>query len=197
MPKPTNINIFSSNNIPIKIKLYGNWTEAIHLVDSLGPSIQKGYDIAVKKFSRDLLKIIRFSIATGTPPKGSNINWQPHAPSTIKRYGEHPIFYLTGLYHRSVGVYKYKGRTLIGLQSKQRSSSGGITLIELANILEYGTKGFGGGMDDAGIPPRPLWNPALKAVGGKEKLRNLIIKNIRKQLYDSGIKANQVKWSKK
>lgn len=197
MPKSTNINIFSSNNIPIKIKLHGNWTEAIHLVDSLGPSIQRGYDIAVKKFSRDLLKIIRFSIATGTPPKGSNINWQPHSPLTTKKYGEHPIFYLTGLYYRSVGVFKYRGRTLIGLQSKQRSSSGGITLIELANILEYGTKGFGGGMDDAGIPPRPLWNPALKAVGGKEKLRSLIIKNIRKQLYDSGIKANQIKWSKK
>lgn len=193
--KIPHLSIPSIGNLPIEIKLYGDWHKAIELVDNLGPSIKKGYDIAVNKFSKDLLKIVLFSIATGTPPKGTGINWEPHSPITTKKYGEHPIYYLTGTYYRAIGLFKYKDRTLVGLpRSKGRSSSGGITLGELAKILEYGTGGKGGGKSNGTIPPRPLWNPSIKAVGGKEKLRSMIIKNIRKQLYGFGIRANQVKW---
>ncbi len=79
--------------------------------------------------------------------------------------------------------------------SQKRSSQGGITLNELAKILEFGTGGKGGGKNSGNIPARPLWAPSFKSVGGREGLRKEIIKGIRSQLLkDFGIKANQVKW---
>ena len=58
--KIPHLSIPSIGNLPIEIKLYGDWHKAIELVDNLGPSIKKGYDIAVNKFSKDLLKIVLF-----------------------------------------------------------------------------------------------------------------------------------------
>ena len=79
--KIPHLSIPSIGNLPIEIKLYGDWHKAIELVDNLGPSIKKGYDTAVNKFSKDLLKIVLFSIATGTPPK-EKFGWRKTIGST-------------------------------------------------------------------------------------------------------------------
>ena len=42
--KIPHLSIPSIGNLPIEIKLYGDWHKAIELVDNLGPSIKKGYD---------------------------------------------------------------------------------------------------------------------------------------------------------
>ena len=94
-----------------------------------------------------------------------------------------------------MGLFKYKSRTLIGLPiGKKRSSQGGLTLNQLALILEYGTGGKGGGKSRGEIPRRPLWGPCLKSIGGKEKLRASILTELRRRFGKYGIKPNQVKW---
>lgn len=196
MSKKVNVTLPSPNQLQLQVKLFGKWEKVTALTDKLGPSIQKGYDYSTRIFANRLLKIIQNSIRTGTPPKGSGIRWEEMSYFTKQRYGEHPLYYLTGLYYRAVGIHKYKSRTIISLPiSQKRSSQGGITLNELAKILEFGTGGKGGGKNSGNIPARPLWAPSFKSVGGREGLRKEIIKGIRSQLLkDFGIKANQVKW---
>lgn len=88
-----------------------------------------------------------------------------HAPGTVKKYGEHTLLRLTGQYAKSVTVVKTKNRTFVGLPIgiKKITYTGKTsrkTLNQIAIMLEYGSR-------DGNLPPRPLWNPAFKAAGGK------------------------------
>lgn len=190
--KSVNITIPSLSSLGIQIKLDGKWSKLDTLAANLQPSISKGYEEAVKLYSRKLLKIIKKSLTTGIPPEGSNTTWQPLAQSTIRKYGPHNIYNLTGLYANSVGLHQYKSRTIIGLPlQKRKSSAGKLTLNQLAILLEYGSKD---GSTRGAIPPRPLWGPALIAMGGKKQLKSDIMKSIRSKLYSAtGIRPNQVK----
>ena len=192
--KTTNITLPNLGNLNLEIKLEGDWNKVNRLTDGLGNSIESGYNIAINKFSKRLLRIVKNCISTGTPPRG--VNWEPLSSATIRRYGNHDLFYLTGLYYRSIGLYRYKSRTLIGMPiNKKRSSQGGITLGGLARILEYGTYSKGSGRGKGAIPPRPLWAPSFKQLNGMNGLRKEILTEIRRQLYrDFGIRANQVRW---
>lgn len=195
MARKVNVTLPNLSDLQFQIKLDGDWVRVGQLIDNLAPDIQKAYDTATSKFARALLRIVKTSIATGSPPKGSGVYWEPLSDATLRKYGDHPTYYLTGLYHRSVGLFKYKSRTLIGLPiGKKRSSQGGLTLNQLALILEYGTGGKGGGKSRGTIPPRPLWGPSLKSIGGKEKLRATILTELRRRFSRYGIKPNQVKW---
>lgn len=189
MAKKINIDLPRLDQLSIEIKSHGDWSKVEYGVSNLSKDISKGYEDAVGAFSGHLLKIVKRSISTGTPPPNSGITWEPLSPATIRRWGPHPIYNLTGLYHRSVGLFRYKSRVLVGMPiGESRSSQGKLTLNQLAKILEFGTK-------DERIPPRPLWSPALKSVGGIKKLKQQILTNIRSNLGKSfGIRPNQVRW---
>lgn len=188
MARKVNLTLPNIADLNLQVKLEGDWRRLDVLSDELGPSIQQGYDIATNKFANHLLKIIKKSLHTGIPPFGSGVHWQPLAQSTIKRYGPHNLFYLTGLYARSVGLYSYKSRVLVGLPINNRlSSQKNLTLNQLAKTLEFGSH-------DGRIPSRPLWGPAIKSVGGRTQLKRMILTEIRRKLNQHGIKANQVKW---
>lgn len=52
------------------------------------PSIlTKGYAKGTEKFGNQLLRIVRRSLNTGVPPRGSGVSWPPHAPGIIKNMG--------------------------------------------------------------------------------------------------------------
>ena len=187
MARKVNITLPKVSDLVLQVKLNGEWQKVESLVSNLGPSMQRGYDKAVNKFSRNLLAIVKKSLTLGIPPMGGGVTWQPLSQATIKRWGQHPIYNLTGLYSRSVGLYRYKSRVLIGLPIGTRRSQKKLTLNQLARILEFGS-------NDGRIPPRPVWAPSLKAVGGKNKLKQLILTEIRKELQNYGVRPNQVKW---
>lgn len=188
MARKVNITLPKVSDLVLQVKLNGEWQKVESLVSNLGPSMQRGYDKAVSQFSRNLLAIVKKSLTLGIPPMGGGVTWQPLSPATIERWGQHPIYNLTGLYSRSVGLYRYKSRVLIGLPiGTRRSSQKKLTLNQLAIILEFGSS-------DGRIPPRPVWAPSLKAAGGKNKLKQLILTEIRKELQKYGVRPNQVKW---
>lgn len=187
MAKRISISLPRLSDLTLQVKLEGKWTTLENLGDNLGNAVKTGYDIAIQKFSSDLLRIIVKSLTTGIPPVGGGVVWEPLSPATIKRYGKHNIYYLTGLYSRSVGLFKYRSRTLVGLPyNTRRSSQKKLTMNQLAIILEQGTS-------DGRIPARPVWAPSLKAVGGKGKLKKSILTEIRRQLLKYGVRPNQVK----
>lgn len=189
MAKKVNVTLPRLSDLHIEIKSHGDWQRVIYGVSNLSKDIENGYNKSVEVFSSQLLRIIRRSMASGTPPPNSGVTWEPLSPATIKRWGDHPIYYLTGLYYRSIGLFRYKSRTLVGLPiGHKRSPKGNLTMNQLAKILEFGT-------EDERIPARPLWAPSLKSVGGTRKLKKMILANIRSNLGKSfGIKPNQVRW---
>lgn len=152
------------------------------------PSIlTEGYAKGTERFGNQLLRIIRRSLNTGIPPRGSEVSWPKHSPGTIKKYariikkyGEHTLLNLTGQYARSVTIVKGKKRTFVGLpigikKITYTGSPSRRTLNQIAIMLEYGSR-------DGNLPPRPLWNPAFKAAGGKAALQRGIRNEIRKEI---------------
>lgn len=187
MATKTNIDFPNPQNISLEVKLEGDWQRVEAAIGKLSPDILKGYEIATNKYANKLLKIIKRAVLSGTPPPNSGVNWPPLAPTTIKRYGAHPIYNLTSYFGRTIGLFQYKHRTYVGLPlGKGKSSSGGLTLNQLAKLLEFGGEH---------IPPRPLWAPSFKSAGGTDELRRNILTEIRRKLGSSfGIRPNQVKW---
>lgn len=152
------------------------------------PSIlTKGYEKGTEKFGNQLLRIVRRSLNTGVPPRGSGVSWPPHAPGTIKKYKkygkkyeDHTMLHLTGQYARSVTLVKGKKRTFVGLPIgiKKITYTGKTsrkTLNQIAIMLEYGSR-------DDNLPPRPLWGPAYKVAGGKAALQKEIRNAVRNEL---------------
>lgn len=145
------------------------------------PSIlTKGYAKGAEKFGNQLLRIVRRSLNTGVPPRGSGVSWPLHAPGTIKKYGDHTMLNLTGQYARSVTLVKGKERIFVGLPIgiKKITYTGKTsrkTLNQIAIMLEYGSR-------DGNLPPRPLWAPTFKTVGGKAVLQKEIRNEVRKEI---------------
>lgn len=184
--KSVNINL----STPIgSLKIYVDKREqarAERLIAQTPSILTKGYAKGTEKFGNQLLRIVRRSLNTGMPPKGSEVSWPPHSPgtikkySTIKKYGEHTLLNLTGQYAKSVTIVKGKKRTFVGLPIgiKKITYTGKTsrkTLNQIAIMLEYGSR-------DGNLPPRPLWDPAFKAAGGKAVLQKEIRNEIRKEI---------------
>lgn len=160
--------------------------KAQRLLDRQPQILRKAYENGAKEFGAILLKIVRTCLNKGEPPRGQGVSWPPHSPHTIKKFGNHPLLHLTGQYARSVQIMKNKnGNIFVGVpqvmkermtsKSQEGRSSGNSirTLNQIAYILEVGT---------SRIPPRPLWKPAYQAAGGPKKVREIMVKHIRKEI---------------
>ena len=210
--KRVNIHIPSSLDQIVKVKLEGDWVEVIAGMGKLGPEVLRGYEAGVNKFTSTILKIVRQAIRTGQAPDGEY--WEPLSPNYIRSTRKHPIYNLTGTYLRHIGVHSNRSRTWVGLPGNRHyPGKNGITINQIAVILEYGRRGNGDvepdeelgegwGRDSATayMPPRPLWNPAFREAGGYNALYELMLKEIRSAIHRSFPSINvstQVKWSKK
>jgi len=176
-------------NIPtptIEIKLEGDWAKAVMMPQLVVKSIAEGYELATRDCSKDIIRIVKQALNTGLPPPGAH--WPPLSPTTIKSHGNHTVYKMTGFYERSIGVHVYKGRVLIGIPLNIRAP-GGLTINQLAILLEHGSTNKGGG----GIPPRPLWAPSLEAYGGTKRIKKVVIQNIKNCIFkNTGISPKQL-----
>lgn len=171
----------------IEIHLDGQWQKLDQLGTGIQTTIQRGYTEAVRKFSRKTLRIIQHSVTTGAPPKG--VKWQSLAPSTIKRYGPHPIYNLRGVLRRAIRLNEGKSRTYIGIPARMKPSNpkSTLTLNQVMIILGHGSR-------NGNIPARPLFQPAYNAAGGNPELRKQILREVRSRLIkDFGIYPSQVR----
>ena len=185
-----NIRLPSLESLQPEIRLEGDWKKLDKLSEHLQRTILDGYQRGVIDIGKRLTRIVRQALRTGIPPPGSGVTWDPLSESTIHRYGDHPIYNLTGTYSRCIGLSIYRSRILVGIPLRtRRSSRGGLTMNQLAILLEYGSREEGGN-----IPPRPVWGPALKSIGGKQSIKATIIRNIRSELLKrTGVRPNQVR----
>lgn len=165
-----------------EIKIYVNQTKqklAVNLLNNVPKLLVQGYSIGANRFADRLYRIVQRCLKKGTPPNG--VSWKPHAQSTVKTLGPHPIFYLSGFYARYVKVDTRKnGIIYVGLPQGLRRPSGlkgssKKTMAQIARVLEYGS-------GDGDLPARPLWRPAYEQAGGKEKLKKEVVKGLRESI---------------
>lgn len=184
----TRININLPPMPQLEIKLDGQWVRAEQVTGGLKDSIERGYQKGLDSVSRKILWRVKRAINSGMPPEGGGATWAPHSPETVKRYGEHNIYKLTGIYYRALSIQRHKNRTYIGIpHGALPSGKSELTLNQVAITLEHGSR-------NGKIPARPLWAPALVGYGGGNAVVKEIVRQIRSQLYrDFGINAAKVR----
>ena len=162
------------------LQIYVNQTQqakATNLLKSMPQILTSSYEEAAFKFGERLAKMARSCLRNGMPPTGSGVSWPPHSESTVRQLGEHTLLYWSSQYYHSIAVRRRGRNIYVGVPSstvktRPDGKSSGISLSNVAKILEYG--------DHTGkIPPRPLWAPLFESVGGKEKFKSELIKSIR------------------
>ena len=151
------------------------------------PEIERlAYRKGTINFGKMLARYVRKCIITNTPPPG--VSWPPHSEDYLKRYDVKGFWYLSGQMLKSIRVREYNGeRFYVGpdpgeaaiapVNKKGRSHPSHLTLIQLAKILETGSYTV-----HNDIPPRPLFRPSFKAVGGAERLKKYIVANLRLEI---------------
>lgn len=167
------------------IRLYVNKYQerkARKLIEKFPNILRDGYLNGSCSFANRMLKIILTAIKTHKPPRGSNVSWPPLSPTTIKRYGDHGIYLLTGQYLNNIHlkVDRFGKKVYVGLPPRIQklrpdNKPGKLTLGQVARVLEFGT-------NEEIIPSRPLWRPSYKSAGGNKQLTKDIVDGIRNEL---------------
>ena len=163
------------------VKVWANPAEqrkAEELIRKTPEIFKKAYTIAANRFGKRLAEMAKSCLKHGVPPKGSGVSWPPHAASTTRRLGEHTLLYWSSQYYHQIGVYVRGKNIFVGVKPSVRktrpdSVPGKLTLTQVAKILE-----FGGG----NVPARPLWIPLYASVGGKDKFKAELVKEVRTQV---------------
>lgn len=163
--------------------------QARRLVERTPHILISAYEDAANRWGGKVIKEARKCIDSSTPPKGSGVSWPPLSKKYQERWGGHP-YWNWGQYYHSMGIHKEDAilygtaktskRIYIGMPNQVMKTdpvgkAKRITLGKVASILENGTR-------NGRIPPRPLWGPLYKSMGGKESLKRYIREAIKRQL---------------
>ena len=146
--------------------------------------IEEGYKNGCYRFCRIVLGIIRKAISTGNPPPGAGVSWAPLSAKSLELYQRwghsktHP-WYVLGEMLRQVNIFVnnhqrfYVGmpRGVMATHPNPKHRGQKYTLATIASYLEAGGDHY---------PPRPLFNPAFKSAGGKERLTKFVVEDLRK-----------------
>lgn len=150
------------------------------------------YKKASTNFGKMLAQYVRRCIMYNTPPHG--VYWPPHSPDYLKKYNVRGFWYLSGQMLHSIKLRQYQGGYYVGPEPNTkaidpvnkygRSRHSKLTLVQLAHLLETGSGSWGSSGDifTNDIPPRPLFRPSFKAVGGVERLKKYLVANLRREV---------------
>lgn len=168
-----------------------NLQKVSKLLQNLPEIETQAYHKACTNFGKMLAKYVRNCIASNTPPKG--VSWPPHSEDYLKKYEVKGFWYLSGQMLRSIRLRNYQGGYYVGpepgvkaidpVNRYGRSRTSKLTLVQLARLLELGTRA--NAVSSAftnDIPARPLFRPSFKAVGGTERLKRYLVVNLRREI---------------
>lgn len=163
--------------------------QARRLIERAPHILVSAYEDAANRWGGKVIKKARECIDGDSPPKGSGVSWPPLSPKYLARWGGHR-YWNWGQYYQEMGIHREQAllygttktstRIYIGIPNQVMKISPvgkakSITLGGVARILENGTR-------NDRIPPRPLWGPLYKSMGGKESLKRYIREAIKRQL---------------
>lgn len=150
------------------------------LIQKTPQILTEAYINAVNKWGPRLVRAAKSCLIHGMPPKGSGVSWPPHSAMTVKRLGAHTLLNWTGEYKRNIKLVRRGRQFAVGLppgkkKTRPDGSTSGLTLTQVAKILEYGSR-------NGKIPARPLWQYLWNSVGGNEPYKKVLVREIRKQI---------------
>lgn len=177
--------------IPLpSLQIYINPSQAAraeYLLKHIPNKMKTAYEKGAMAFAARVLKIVKRAMATGMPPPGSGVSWKPLADKTTRMYDKwghsnsHP-WYVIGEMHNLVNVFKNsRGNYYVGFKTGQKATNPNPngqtenrpTLSKLSHILESTGDNH---------TARPLWQPAYDSAGGKAKLAEILVKELRAQV---------------
>lgn len=168
-----------------ELEIYANPTrlkKAEELIRKTPKILNDAYEIAAHKFANRLVRMAKYCLANGIPPRGSGVSWPPHAESTVRRLGEHTLLYWSSQYYHHIRVIKRGKHIAVGVPPglKKTRPDGSrsyseLTLSQVAKILEFGSR-------DGKIPKRPLWQYLWPSIGGDSPYKRELVQQIRKQI---------------
>ena len=168
-----------------------NIEKVSRLIKSMPEIETNAYHKACTNFGKMLARYVRKCIMSNTPPKGES--WPPHSDDYLKKYNVKGFWQLSGQMLQSIRLRQYQGGYYVGpnpgekavdpVNKYERSRTSKLTLIQLANLLEGGTRKDAKSKHFTNdIPPRPLFRPSFRAVGGTERLKKYLIANLRREV---------------
>ena len=174
-----------------KLHIYTDPAElekATKLIKGSSKILYDAYRDAASRWGGKVVKAAKKCIASQVPPKG--VSWPPLSEK-YKDWvgGDDRIYFKSGQYYEAIGVHEEKVefyrstktgyRYFVGLPNGVKkwparySTKKPLTLQKVAKILEFGAKD---------IPPRPLWIPLYKEMGGDKRIQLYVKNAIKRQL---------------
>ena len=159
---------------PITIKRFGNWAQARRATSTLDKSIKRAIRSAEEKIARRLIKIVKGHILSQDLP------WVPLSPTTKNRKGHDNVYLDSRFYINSIKFWQKNYVIHIGIPRGVMDADGEVELWKVATWMEKG-------LPNRGMPPRPLWGPSIKELGGgPQGMANLVKESINRKLRREG-----------
>lgn len=174
-----------------EIELEGDWDKVGKVIGGLENAIAIGVEKGQKSAAEKILALTRKNIRES----GASLGWQPVSPGyakwkTSKGYDPKKLLMMSRTYYNNIHIWNKGDRYYVGLKHniKNPVTNKGITVSEIANILERG--------DKAGkIKPRRLWAPTFKQFGGTAQLKKLIVWHVKNEIRNRlGVNAKATGW---
>lgn len=172
------------NNNRLQVKLFGQWEEAIRVINRLSPEIKKQSLRAQLKVCEDIkLRVLGHLINQDLDWKSLNKNYSKRK---TKNNLDSRTLIAWGSYYHAIDSWTVGNRHLamVGVRTGiyTKTLSGKKNPLEVAKIaiiheFSRGTK----------IPKRPLWNPTIKEMGGGPGLKKLYSTHLINLLRRAGV----------
>lgn len=167
-------NIGAGAIIP-QIEKFGDWPKAHRLLGTIDGVLKN----AMARANKSIADKLRAQVRKNIRENGASIGWEPLAVGTrLKKakLGQDPdrILYATGLYYRSITIWKVGINYYVGVKRGIKHGNGNLTVGEIARIHESGR---------GNIPARPLWSPSYRQMGGSKRVKGILLWHIRNQIY--------------
>jgi len=171
-------------NSRIKVELFGQWDEAIRVMQRLDPEIKEASVKAQMQIMEQVKKAVKAHLRNQDIPEMVSKPYNAKYAEAKVDAGRDSRFLLSwGTYYRSIEVWRTGNFhfAYVGVRNgiKTRALSGKAARLDVARIAYIHETG------GKKVPRRPLWNPTIKEMGGangfKEAFVEYLHKNLRKK----------------
>lgn len=167
----------------INFQLFGNWEEAIRVLNKLDPAI-KAASLAAQE---DVLKKIEKAVKRHL--RNQDLPWKPLNADYRRRKSSgglsSDILIAWRKYYDNIEVWKQGSRhfAFMGIRKGiyTKSVDGKKSRLDVATIAFINE--VGGGK----VPARPLWGPTIREFGGARGIRDAFVVSLHKKLRARGI----------
>lgn len=169
----------SPDGIVPQIELFGDWARTQAMLSTIDGVLA----VAMEKGRKSVAEKLKAAIRKNIRENGGSLRWSSVSTKYAKfkrRKGYDPnnLLQMTNLYYNSINVWKAGLNYYVGVKRNVKHNEGRLTVGQIANILEHGSV-------TRGIAPRPLWGPTYKQIGGKTRVKGVILWHIRNEIYKS------------